>query len=107
MVFDDEFSTVTFMREGTILPNRTDLVQRSSQSGVSENVDLKYTWFAPYIEEYPIKTPSCDPSVASDNNNEMIMLLQYKPHAQEIPASKGSLVTALIECPAYTGVWNT
>ena len=30
VVFDDEFSTIPFMREGTISPNWTDIVQRRS-----------------------------------------------------------------------------
>ena len=39
------------MREGTIPPNWTDLVQRSSQSGTTENIELKNTWFTTYHEE--------------------------------------------------------
>ena len=45
VVFDDEFSTVLFMGEGTIPPNWTDLVQHRSQHGAPDNIDLKYTWF--------------------------------------------------------------
>ena len=52
VVFDDEFYTVPFMREGTIPPNWTDLVQRSSRSGAPENIDYEYTWFTPDIEKY-------------------------------------------------------
>ena len=55
VVFDDEFSTVPFMREGKIPPNWTDLAQCSSQSREPDNIDLKYTWFTIYLEEYPIK----------------------------------------------------
>ena len=54
-MFDDEFYTVPFMREGTILPNWTDLVQRISQIYAPENIDLKGTWLTPDIEEYHIK----------------------------------------------------
>ena len=36
------------MREGTIPPNWTDLVQRSSQSVTTENIELKNTWFTTY-----------------------------------------------------------
>ena len=45
VVFDNEFSTVTFIREGTISPNWTYLVQCSSQSGAPKNIDLRYTFF--------------------------------------------------------------
>ena len=51
MVFDDEFSTVPFMREGTIPLNWTDLVQHSSEIGAPEDIDPKDTWLYPDIEE--------------------------------------------------------
>ena len=50
VVFDDEISTVLFMREITISPNWKDLVQCSSQSGAPDNIDLKDSWFTPYLE---------------------------------------------------------
>ena len=43
VVFDDEFYKVPFMREGTIPPNWTDIVQRRSQSGAPDNIDFKDT----------------------------------------------------------------
>ena len=67
MVFGGEFSTVAFMREGTIPPNWTDIVQCSSQSGAPDNIDLKDTWFIRYVEGYPVETPIHDPRVAPDN----------------------------------------
>ena len=45
VVFDDDLSTVTLMREVTILPNWTELVQRSSQRGAYENINLNDTFF--------------------------------------------------------------
>ena len=50
VVFDDEFSTVNFMREVTIPPTWTYLVQHSSQSYALENIDLKNTWFTPDLD---------------------------------------------------------
>ena len=50
MVFDDEFYTISFMREGTIPPNCTDIVQLISYRGVLENIDLNDTWFTPDLE---------------------------------------------------------
>ena len=50
VLLDDEFSTVPFMRQGKISLNFTDIVQRSSQRGAPENIDLTDTWFTPYIE---------------------------------------------------------
>ena len=64
VVFDDEFSTVTFMREGTIPPNWTDPVQRSLQIDELDNIDLKDTWFSTDFEECPRRTPTPVPRVA-------------------------------------------
>ena len=64
VVIDDEFSPVIFMREGTMPPNWTYIVQRRSQSGALDNIDLGNTWFTPDIEEDPIETPIHEPSVA-------------------------------------------
>ena len=47
--------TVTFMKEGIIPPNWTNIVKHISQSGAPEYVDLKYIWYTPYLEEYPRK----------------------------------------------------
>ena len=64
VVFDDESSTVPFMREGTIPPIWIDLVQRSLQIGALDSIELKDDWFTPYIEEYPRKTLTHIPRVA-------------------------------------------
>ena len=79
-MFDDEFTTVPFMREGTIPPNFTDLVQRSSQSVAPENISLKDTWFKPDPGEDPSKTPIHEPSVAPENNNKTLAPLHSEPH---------------------------
>ena len=52
------------MREVTIPPNWTDIVQHSSQSGAPENIDLKDTWLTPDLEESPRETPNHVPRVA-------------------------------------------
>ena len=51
VVFNDEFSTVPFMREGTKPPIWIDLVQRISKSVSTENIDPKDTWFTPDLGE--------------------------------------------------------
>ena len=76
VVFDDEFSIVTFIREVTIPPNWKDIVQLISQKGAPNNIDLKDTLFTPDIEEYPRKTPTRVPKVALVNNKNEITLLQ-------------------------------
>ena len=69
-------------REGTIPPNWTDLVQNSSQIGAPQNIDLKETWFAPYLEEDPSETPNNEPIVAPDNNRNTITFLQSVTYVQ-------------------------
>ena len=95
------------MREGKILPNWKYLVQRISQSGSQENIDLKDTWFTPDLEEDPRKPPSQELSVAPENNNKTITSPRSKTHAQESPDSKGSPIYEVIECTASKGVRNT
>ena len=70
------------MREGTIPPNLTDLVQRISKRGAPNNIDLKDTWFTPDLNEYPIETQSHEPSVAPGNNINMLTLSHYGPYVQ-------------------------
>ena len=43
VVFDDEFSTGPFIREGTIPTNLIDLVQLRSQNTAPENIYLNNT----------------------------------------------------------------
>ena len=50
VVFDNDLSTVPFMREGKKIPNWTDLVLHISQSRKTGNIDLHGDWFTPYIE---------------------------------------------------------
>ena len=64
VVFDDELSTVSFMREGTIPQSSINLVQRRLQSGSPEYIDLKYTWFNKFIEENTRESISHNLSVA-------------------------------------------
>ena len=58
VVFDDEFSTVPFMREGAILPNLKDPVQLRSHSTAPENIHLKNNWFNTYLGQDTSETLS-------------------------------------------------
>ena len=106
-MFDDEFSTVTFTREGTITTNLTYLVQCISHISVPENIDLKDTLFTTYPEEDPSKTSSHDPSVAPENNNKTRTLPQSKLCVQESPAIEGASIFKVINHPASEGVLKT
>ena len=95
------------MREHTITPNWTDLVQLSSQIEASENIYLKDTWFTPDLDENLSKTPSHDLSVAPGNNNNTLMPSHYILHTQESMASKRSPFSEMIDHTASKGVRNT
>ena len=104
MVFDDEFSTVPFIRECKITPNWTYLVQCISQSGAPDNIDLKDTWLTPNIEEDTSYTPSDEPSVFPNNNNIMLTSLQpvlHVLHVQAIPSNEGVPVSEWIRFTDY------
>ena len=88
------------MREGKIPPNWTDIVQLISQSGAPYNIDLKNTWFAHDLEEDTSETPSRDPIISPDNNNKMLTLPQYKPHAKEGPAREEAYSSEIHKRPA-------
>ena len=78
VVFDDEFSTAPFMREGTIPPNWIYIVQRISKICSLDIIGLKETWFTPYIEEDPRETPTHVLIVTPDNNLNIITLSYHK-----------------------------
>ena len=88
MVFDDEFSTVTFMRESTIPPNCTDIMQRIPKRGEPENIYFKDTWFTTDLEEYPSKPPSHDPGVAPENNNKTLTWYQSELYVNKLWPSR-------------------
>ena len=50
VAFDDDFFKVTLIREGTVPPNWTDLVQCSSQISATENIYDRDTWFTTDLE---------------------------------------------------------
>ena len=107
MVFDDEFSTVPFMREGAIPPNLKGPVQLRSHSTAPKNIRLNNTWFNTYLVQDTSETLICEPNIATENNNNTLIPSQLVPHVQEIPAREGSPFYEVIKCPAFEGVQNT
>ena len=107
MVFDDDFSAVSFVRYNTILPNWTDIVQHISQSGALDNIDLNDSWFTPDLEECPSKTPRHIPSIAAENRNKNLTSLQSRAHIHEVPNSKGASASYSQKLPVPKGVCNT
>ena len=81
-MFDDEASLLLLLREGKIPPIWIDCFQCSAWSGALENIDFKDDWFTIYLEESPIKNPSHNPSVGTENDNKALTLTQYESHVQ-------------------------
>ena len=65
-------------------------MQRRSQSGAPENIDLKDTWFNPYLEEDPRNTPT------------RVLIV-----APEGPARKGVSISEVIKRSFSEGLQNT
>ena len=54
LVFDDEFSTVPFMRNGEIPPHWTDLVRCSAELATDDDFDLATSWANDFIANTPV-----------------------------------------------------
>ena len=67
---------------------------RIPHRGAPDNIYINNAWFNPNFEEDPRETPSQNPSVASENNNKMIMSPQSKQFVQEIHTSEGAYDSA-------------
>ena len=100
-MFEEDISTAPFMREGTISPNWTYLVQHISQSGAPETIDLEETRFTPYNKEDPRKTPSHETRIIPENKNNTLMTSQSVFQIQESPGRKGAPVSEVIKLPDY------
>ena len=79
-------------------------MQHSLQSGSTEYIDLRETWFTPDVEEYPIKTPAHVPIVTPENNIYLITLSQSTQQVQESEFNKGFSVSEVIERPVSEGI---
>ena len=79
-------------------------MQRSSQIGALDNIDIKKNWVTPDIKEYTSETPSHEVIVTPDNNLKTLMLLQSKPHVQEVLYSVGVYASEVIEHTDSEGV---
>ena len=66
VVFDDTFSAVPFMWEGTIPPNWAELVRNSTETATDENFDIAKTWFESSVDPSEI-SPSDVPLVSQES----------------------------------------
>lgn len=63
VVFDDTFSTVPYMREGTVPPHWAELVRNSTEMATDKDFDLSRLWFEG--EEDPSETSPTDLPIVS------------------------------------------
>ena len=82
-------------------------MQHISQSGSSENIDRKDTWFTPDLDEVPRETPTHVSRVAPENNINMVTSSQPVHQLQESPDRKGESVYELTKLPVSERVLNT
>ena len=84
IVFDDEFTTVPFMRNGEIPPHWTDLVKCSVELTTDADFDLATSWANSYITSNPI-------SIAEEGTSGSSILLNG--HASEPQVNNDSTVS--------------
>jgi hypothetical protein len=72
VVFDDTFSTVPFMREGTVPSHWAELVRNSSEVATDESFDIAKTWFEGEFDPMDVAPNdiSLTPLQPVDNNDE-------------------------------------
>ena len=51
LVFDDEFSTIPFMRDGAVPPHWSELVKHSAELVTDEAFNIATTWANSYIND--------------------------------------------------------
>ena len=69
VVFDDDFSTVSYMEAGTIPPNWKELVQYSSERATDEDVALADTWLNSSSQNVDAKDRLNDPfAIVTDHH---------------------------------------
>ena len=64
-------------------------MQRRSQSGAMENIYIKDNWFTSDIAESPSETPSQEPSVTQEKNNNTLTPSKFVPNLQNSTAREG------------------
>ena len=63
VVFDDEFTTVASMEEGTVPPNWADLVKYSSELATRQDYQLAETWLSQSSSNNADSSPADNPVV--------------------------------------------
>jgi hypothetical protein len=95
VVFDDLFTTVSFMEKSKLPPNWANLVEKSCEKDTNEHYDLAKTWLFPDPKPGNISMPqknsnaSTDPNYGS-NSNITTLPTGIKPHCLSSSSDKTS-----------------
>ena len=76
LVFDDEFSTVPYMKNGEVPPHWKDLVEHSAEIVSDEEFDLATTWANEYLN-------NSSSAVTENEEDRSKLLLNHHPDAVE------------------------
>ena len=88
LVFDDEFSTVPFMRNGEIPPHWTELVHCSAELATDEEFDLATSWANDFIANKPVSVAEEDVSGSTILLNGQAPAIAPAPVQNNITSSK-------------------
>ncbi len=77
VVFDDLFTTVSFMQKSKVPPNWANLVEKSRDKVTDEHYDLAKTWLFPDPEPGDISMPKRNSTASSDPS---MLPTGIKPH---------------------------
>jgi hypothetical protein len=95
VVFDDEFTTVQHLRDGTIPTHWKELIEKSSESSTDEDFDLAAVWSSHHFQINPDELENLDPK-SNDNQqatpeSEVPPGLPLQDSEGDSPTSEGDL----------------
>ena len=96
VVFDDEFTTVPFMREGTVPPNWRQLLNESTELATEESFNLAKTWNIP-LDDTTIVRDHLLPSIKVSASDTAVSEEAELASKQDTLFSEG-------DTPAFEGV---
>ena len=85
LVYDDEFSTVPFMTEGTIPPHWEQLVEKSCELATDEDFDLATSWANDYTDGRVTTVAKEDASAVKGSMANLLNVVPPADNDEEIP----------------------
>ena len=90
IVFDDNFTTVPYMRAGDMPPNWLDLVKRSSELATLEQFDAAKTWFEQDLEGEPDRDEATHAVAETGKRTQQQVDPTYPPPTFSVPSLPNS-----------------